>query len=154
MFTILVLLLGVVCGLRSMTGPALVCWASYFGWLGLAGTPYTFTAHWPLLLLLSLFAIAEFIADKLPQTPKRTAPAPLFFRLITGALCGVVLAAAGHAAMGLGIALGAVGALFGSFAGYLVRRALTVRAGLADLPVALVEDLIAVAGGLWVVSRF
>jgi uncharacterized membrane protein len=137
-----------------MTAPAVVCWGSRLGWLGLAGTPYTFTAHLPAVIIFTVCAIGELIADKLPKTPKRTAPAPLIFRLVMGALCGVVLAAAGHAAMGLGIVFGAIGALIGSFGGYLVRHALTSRAGLPDFPVALVEDLIAVAGGLWVVSRF
>lgn len=149
-----ILILGVVGGLRSMTAPAAVCWGSRLGWLGLAGTPYTFTAHLPAVIILTICALGELVADKLPKTPKRTAPAPLLFRLLVGALCGVVLAAAGHVAMGAGIAFGVIGALIGSFGGYHIRRALTSRAGLPDFPVALVEDFIAVAGGLWVVSRF
>ncbi len=137
-----------------MTGPAAVCWGSRLGWLGLAGTPYAFTAHLPAVIIFTICAAGEWVADKLPKTPKRTSPAPLFFRLLVGALCGVVLAAAGHVATGAGVAFGAIGALIGSFAGYHIRRALTVSAGLPDFPIALLEDFIAVAGGLWVVSRF
>jgi uncharacterized membrane protein len=32
---ILVFLLGCVSGLRSLTAPAVVCWAAHFGWLHL-----------------------------------------------------------------------------------------------------------------------
>lgn len=54
----------------------------------------------------------------------------------------------------LGAAAGVVGGLVGCFAGYQA-RVRTVRAlGMGDFPVALVEDAIAIAGGLWVVTRF
>ncbi len=50
--------------------------------------------------------------------------------------------------------LGAVGGLVGCFGGYEARTRLVKALGTPDIYVALFEDLVAVAGCLWVVSRF
>jgi len=50
--------------------------------------------------------------------------------------------------------LGAVGGVVGCFAGYRARAALINSLDTPDMYVALAEDLLAVAGCLWVVSRF
>jgi uncharacterized membrane protein len=39
------------------------------------------------LILLTLLAVAELIADKLPNTPARTAPLGLIARIVLGCLC-------------------------------------------------------------------
>jgi uncharacterized membrane protein len=50
--------------------------------------------------------------------------------------------------------LGVVGGLVGCFLGYQARTGLVKTLGRRDIYVALVEDLVAIAGSLWVVSRF
>ena len=147
-------LIGVVCGLRSMTGPALVCWGAHLGWLHLTGSHVAFLASTIALVVFSLFAIGELIADKLPNIPRRTAAGPLVWRVLMGGLCGGAFAVAGGASFGTCCLLGGLGGLMGAFAGYWARRALTAENRLPDLPVALVEDLIAVGGGLFLISRF
>jgi len=87
------------------------------------------------------------VGDKLPKTPNRTSPAPLIARIVTGGLTGVCVAAAG--AQGI-----FVGAVTGAFAGYQARKRLVRALGTRDIYIALLEDLVAVAGSLWVVSRF
>jgi uncharacterized membrane protein len=151
---LLCLLIGVVCGLRSMTGPALVCWGAHLGWLALAGSAMGWMTHPVSLIVFSVFAVGEIVADKLPKTPNRTSPGPLIARIVFGAICGAALAIAGHVSLGFGVAAGPIGALIGAFGGFQVRRALTSGGRIPDLPVALLEDLIAVGGGLLVVSRF
>jgi uncharacterized membrane protein len=42
----------------------------------------------------------------------------------------------------------------GAFGGYYARKNSTRALGVRDIYVALVEDLICVAGALWVVTRF
>ena len=79
---------------------------------------------------------------------------PLSARAVSGALAGAALAITAGATLWIGIVVGIVGALLGSYLGYSIRRALTMRAGLPDLPIALLEDVIAIGGGLFVVSRF
>ena len=153
--TLLVLcfLLGCVTGLRSLTAPAVVCWAAHFGWLHLAGSKLAFMDHPVALILFSLLAVVELISDKLPKTPARTAPPGLIARIVLGALSGAALAASAGSSMLIAAVAGIVGALFGTFAGYNIRHALVVRAHLPDFAVALVEDVIAIGGGFLIVSH-
>jgi uncharacterized membrane protein len=151
---LLALLIGVVCGLRSMTGPALVCWGVYLGWLHVAGSRVAFMSSRIVLVVFSVCAVGELIADKLPKIPRRTAAGPLAWRVIVGAVCGGALAVTASASFAVGCMIGALGALIGAFGGYWARRAATQPGRLPDLPVALIEDLIAVGGGLLLVSRF
>jgi uncharacterized membrane protein len=136
--------LGFVAGLRSMLAPAAVAWAAYFGWLDLHTGPFAFMASKGALIILSLFAIGELIADKLPGIPKRTAVAPLVVRIITGGVSGACLFASAKHSLGLGAGLGAIGAVVGAFTGYGTRKRLVSRLNLSDLFIAFPEDLIAI----------
>jgi uncharacterized membrane protein len=150
---LLCFLLGCLTGLRSLTPAAAVCWAAHLGWLHFAGTKLAFLDRPPILLVLTLLALAELIADKLPNTPARTAPLGLIARIVFGCLGGVALAtSAGGSLLGAGI-VGIAGALVGTFAGYGTRRDLVLRAHLADFDAAIAEDVIAVAGSLLIVSH-
>jgi uncharacterized membrane protein len=153
-FFLLVFLIGVVTGLRSLTAPAVVCWGAHLGWLALAGTTLGFFAHPVALILFTIFAIAELVADKLPFVPRRTTPGPLAVRLIFGALCGAALCVVAKAPLFYGVLLGALGALIGAYAGYGYRRLIPADSRAAQFLAALLEDVIAVGGGFWVVSRF
>jgi uncharacterized membrane protein len=68
-------------------------------------------------------------------------------------LTGACVAGGGQGAF-LGAVLGAVGGVVGCFGGYKARTGLVKALGMRDIYVALVEDLVAIAGSLWVVSRF
>jgi uncharacterized membrane protein len=73
---------------------------------------------------------------------------------VTGALAGACLAAGGGQGTPPGALLGVVGGVVGCFGGYQARTRLVKALGVPDIYVALLEDLVAVAGCLWVVSRF
>jgi len=150
----LVVLLGVVAGLRSMTAPAVVCWGAHLGWLNLAHSPVSFLSSKISLVVFTILALGELVGDKLPKTPSRITAFPLAARFVSGALCGAALVITAGIWIVAGIVAGGIGALIGSFAGYHVRRAITVRGGVPALPVALLEDLVAIGGGLFLVSRF
>jgi uncharacterized membrane protein len=155
---LLVLLLafaiGVVCGLRSFTGPAVVAWAAHLGWLQLHGTPLAFLASLPAVIVFTLLALGELIADKLPQTPSRTAPLGLGARFVLGGLCGAAIALAGSQLLAIGAILGAVGGILGAFAGYQVRTRLVKALHVPDFVVAVAEDLFAIGAALFLTSRF
>jgi uncharacterized membrane protein len=151
---LLAFLIGVVCGLRSMTGPALVCWGVQLAWLHVAGSHLAFMGSWIALIVFSVCAVGELVADKLPKIPRRTSAGPLLWRVIMGGLCGGAFGIAGGAGFAMCCLLGGLGGLAGAFAGYWTRRAATAEGRFPDLPVALIEDLIAVGGGLFLVSRF
>jgi len=73
-----------------------------------------------------------------------------------GGLTGACVAASGSGGQGavVGAMCGAVGGVAGCFGGYQARTRLVKALGTRDIYVALVEDLVAIAGSLWAVSRF
>jgi uncharacterized membrane protein len=144
-------LLGCVCGLRSMTAPAVVAWGAHLGWLHLEGSLLAFFANKISLVMFSLFALFELIADKLPFIPRRTQAGPLGIRILFGAVCGAAICISVAASPILGAILGGLGGIAGAFAGYAYRRRFSLT--FPDLLLALLEDLVAVGGGLLLVSR-
>ena len=138
-------------GLRSLTAPAVVAWGAHLSWLNLHGSPLAFIGSTPAVAIFSLLAIGELVADKLPMIPKRTAPAPLIARIITGGLCGACLCAAAGQSFVAGALLGGIGGIVGAFLGYGIRRRLDLH--IKDLLVAACEDLVAIGLALFLVSR-
>ena len=69
-------------------------------------------------------------------------------------MTGACVAAGGTQGVFLGILLGAVGGVAGCFLGYQARTGLVKALGTRDIYIALVEDLVAIAGSVWVVSQF
>jgi uncharacterized membrane protein len=141
-------LLGCVDGLRSLTAPAVVCWAAYFGWLHFGGTRLAFVGHPATRIVVTLLALGELVADKLPNTPARTAPVGLIARIVLGGACGAALAVSTGANVALVAGIGCAGAIVGAFGGYHIRHALVTRMHLADMGVALAEDAIAIGTAL------
>ncbi len=150
---VLAFLIGVIAGLRSMTAPAVVSWAARLGWLHLESTWLAFLGFAATPYILSLLAIGELIADKLPKTPSRKAPPGFVGRIVTGALCGAGLGATSQALIG-GLLAGVLGAVAGTLGGYELRVRLVRAIGGNDLPIALLEDAIAIGGAFLIVSRF
>jgi len=145
-------LIGVIAGLRSLTAPAAVSWAARLGWLHLQNTWLAFLGFAATPYILSVLAIGELIADKLPNTPSRKSPPGFIARLVTGGVSGAALGAGGSWVVGL--VAGIAGAIVGTLGGYELRVRLVKATGGKDLPIALLGDLIAIAGALLLVSRF
>ena len=135
-------LIGIVAGLRALTPLAAVSWAAHLGWLPVHGTWLSFLGSSITAYVVTVLAIFELVADKLPTTPSRKMPPGFGARIVTGALSGAAIATA-SGAVWLGLVLGAVGAVIGTFAGSAMRAQLA-RAFGKDLPAALLEDAIAV----------
>jgi uncharacterized membrane protein len=151
---VLAFAIGIITGFRSMTGLAAVSWGIHLGWLRLGSTGLGFLGHPVSVLILSLFALGELVADKLPKTPSRKKAGPFILRVAVGALAGSALAIAAAASAIAGALCGALGAVAGTLGGYEARvRYVRALAG-PDYVVALIEDVIAVGGALFIVSRF
>jgi uncharacterized membrane protein len=146
--------IGLVTGLRSMTGPALVCWAAHLGWINLEDSRLVLMESTLATYGFSALAVGELVADKLPFIPNRTSPGPLFGRVVLGALSGSALCAATGYSLSVGAIFGAVGGVMGAFAGFQARASLVKASGLPDWVIALAEDVVALGGGLLLVSRF
>jgi uncharacterized membrane protein len=150
----LAFLIGVIAGLRSLTAPAVVAWASHRQWLNLQDSPLAFMGSIPAVALFSLGAVGELVLDKLPSTPSRTAPVGLISRTLFGGLAGAAVASSGSEPIALGAVLGAAGGIAGAFGGYEVRARLVRALKIPDLVVACMEDAVAIGAGLFMVSRF
>lgn len=148
----LAFLIGVVVGLRSLTAPAAVSWAARLGWLHLENTWLAFLGFAATPYIFSVLAIGEIINDKLPNTPSRKAPMGFIARVVCGALCGAAIGASGQTLIG-GMLAGVLGGVAGTFGGYEFRSRLAKAIGGKDLPIALLEDAIAICGAFLIVSR-
>jgi uncharacterized membrane protein len=144
--------IGIIAGLRSLTAPALVSWAAHLGWLDLSGSWLSFLGSRAAIIVLSLLAFAELVADKLPKTPKRTNLGPLVFRMITGGFSSIAICTSAHQSLLIGTILGVLGSLASAFAGYEIRHRLVEAFGLPDFGVAAAEDIVAIGGGFLIVS--
>ena len=151
---LLAFLLGVIAGLRTMTAPAVVAWAAHRHWLNLVNSPLAFMGSTAAVAVFTLLALGELIIDKLPSTPNRTRLAGLIGRSVMGGLSGAGITVAGSQSIAPGAILGVAGAIAGAFAGYEVRKHLVRALKVPDFVIALLEDAVAIAGGLLIVSRF
>ncbi len=144
------LLFGIIAGLRAMTAPALVSWAAHLGWLPLQTTLLAFLDSWITVLILTVAAAGELVTDKLPKTPSRKIPMQFGARIVMGAFSGAAIGLAGDFWIG-GLVAGIVGAVIGTLAGADVRGRLAASFG-TDLPAALLEDVVAVGGGILILA--
>ena len=149
----LAVVIGVLNGLRSFTPPAAAAWAAHLRWIQLQGALARIGSV-PVVAIFTVLAAFELVADKMPWIPDRTTTMSLVARGVMGALTGACVAAAGGQSPGIGVACGVAGSMAGAFAGYHARKRSVQALGVPDIYVALVEDLICIAGALWVVTRF
>lgn len=144
--------IGIVAGLRTFTAPAAVSWGAKLGRLNLRGSALGILGEGWAVGILTVLALAEYVADQLPQTPNRTAAAPLTVRILSGGICGAsVCLSSGHWEVA-GALLGAAGALIGAFGGYEARTRLVSGLKVRDTMIAIPEDV--VAAGLAVAIVF
>jgi uncharacterized membrane protein len=143
---LLALLIGIIAGLRSMTAPAVVSWAARLGWIHLNSTWLAFLGYSWTPWILSIAALGELIADKLPSTPSRKMPPSFAFRIVSGSVCGAAIGIS-HGSLLIGLVGGAIGAVIGTLGGAAARSALAKMFG-KDLPAALIEDAVAVMGAI------
>jgi uncharacterized membrane protein len=148
---LLALLIGVVAGLRSLAAPAVVAWAAFLGWINLNATWASWMANIIAVIAFTVLAVGEVITDKLPKTPARTAVPSFTARIIMGGFSGAVIGAAWHwtfTALGAGV----IGAVLGTLGGYHARKGLVAAIRGRDLPIALLEDAIAILGGFAILA--
>src|SRR6202790_1613773 len=116
--------IGMVSGMRSLTGPAVAAWAARCNWLNLAGTRLAFMGSTAAVATFTVLAIIGLITDNLPSTPSRTAPVGLISRFVCGALSGACVGVSAGQSLAPGAILRAAGGFGRAFAGYPWRTGL------------------------------
>jgi uncharacterized membrane protein len=137
--------LGMVAGMRSMTAPAMLSRV-------MSKTPDAIPVDTPFGKLcspeaataLTVMAAGEMVVDKLPNTPNRTLPPSVAFRMLSGALVGSALMASRKQSRAAGAVAGALGALAATYGMFHLRREVSRRVKLPDPAVGLMEDALAV----------
>ncbi|WP_238475300.1 DUF4126 domain-containing protein [Sphingomonas cavernae] len=140
------LLIGVIAGLRAMMAPAAVSLATAYGELDLTGTPLAFMGWRFTPWVFAVLALIELVTDQLPATPSRKVPVQFGARILLGGLSGAAIGASGGVLV-VGLALGVIGAVIGTYGGAALRARLAATFG-RDRPAALIEDAVAIAGAL------
>lgn len=104
------------------------------------------------LAVVTLGAIGEYVNDKLSNTSRRNAAPSLIARGILGGLSGACLCAGANQSLLVGVLLGAIGAVIGTFGGYQARLRLVRALHVKDIFVAMPEDPVALGAAYVLVS--
>ena len=147
----MVLLLGVVTGMRGMTAIAAMAWAVWLGLVPEQGWA-TWVGHLVVVILFTACALGEYFVDTLPKTPRRTELGPALGRVFIGALVGSMAAKATNEPVAGGVVFGAIGAIIGTWGGFFVRMTVA-RIFRRDLPAALLESISAIALVVFAVAK-
>jgi uncharacterized membrane protein len=150
----LAFLIGIISGLRTFTGTATVAWGMRLGWFNVGSSRLAFVGSTAGVVIFSLLAFAELVVDKLPSTPSRTSARGLIGRFVFGGFAGAILATAGGESWMLGVVLGGIGGIAGAFGGHWVRTRTVKALKCPDFVIAILEDAVAICGGLFIASRF
>lgn len=146
-------LLGGLTGLRAFLPLTVLVWMLHLAHVRILGSPLYFLHKWTPIIVLTILAVAELILDKLPFTPSRLRLPSLIGRVILGAISGVVCGQVWGASWQTSAAAGLVGALAGAWIGHEMRRHWVHGLDWHDLPVALIEDAVAIGGSILIISR-
>ena len=103
--------------------------------------------------VMKFLAAGEVVGDKLPMTPSRIDPGPLFGRLLFGGLSGAVLWVSEGKKARVGALLGAVSAAAGAYTFYHLRKRAGMTSGVPDPWIGLLEDILAYGVGASVIKR-
>jgi uncharacterized membrane protein len=145
---------GVISGMRSMAGLALVSDSLAKSQSNLLQDS---KLHWvgspKVALVMKFLAAGEIVGDKLPMTPSRIAPGPLFGRLLFGGFSSAALWISEGKRARTGALLGAVSAAAGAYTFYYLRRSAGKASGIPDPWIGLLEDILAYGVGASIIKR-
>lgn len=136
-YLLLAFVLGLVVGLRTFTAPATL-------WLMRHPGPWA--------VGLGILALMEYGVDLLPKAPARTTTSGLLARAVSGAFVGWMAGLAAGRSSIAGAIAGTIGAVIGAYGGLAVRIRLS--ASIGNVPSGLLEDAVAIAAAVAIVSRF
>lgn len=146
-------LIGTVAGMRSMTAPAIVSRVARAAGIPVDKSGVDFLHNPVIPRVMSILAIGEVIADKLPFIPSRITPFPLVTRAISGAVSGAALCSSKKRSPVMGAVFGAAGAVAGSYAAYALRKRIVKGLHVPDTIVALAEDALAIGAGTMIATK-
>jgi len=145
--------LGGLTGLRTFTPLTVLAWTLHLHRMSILASSLHFLHTLPACVLLTVLAVGELVADKLPFTPSRLKPPGMIGRIIFGFICGALSGQAWGANWEMCSGFGLVGAVAGALLGYEIRKSWVRNLHTPDWVVALLEDAVAIGGSILIVSR-
>jgi uncharacterized membrane protein len=140
--------LGTLAGLRSMSAPAVTSQIlSHHHSKALEGSPLSFIQSEKVANALTLLALTELVADKLPSTPNRIKAPILATRCLSGALAGASIYKASGGNAYLGAVLGGSAAVLSSFGAFYLRKYTVKSTHLVDPIIGSIEDALVIGSG-------
>jgi uncharacterized membrane protein len=134
-----------------MTATTVLCWYAWLGLLPQHG--WTFWAgNLISVIVFTLMALGEYVADTLPMTPSRTTPPQVLARLLFGSVAGALAARSQLEPAAGGVLFSAIGVLIGTYGGHRLRMVGARWLG-RDLPIALSESALALGLALLAAHR-
>ena len=97
--------------------------------------------------VLTLLAAGELLGDKLPGAPDRISPPALIGRALSGALIGATLSTRQRQPRRIGVSVGLVSAMAGTYATFHLRKRLGQTTGFPDPVWAVLEDTLVITLG-------
>jgi len=144
-------LAGALSGMRAMSSPALISQLAKSGVLPV-DSQLGFLAKSGTATSTAVLAAGEFIADKLPFIPKRTATGPMIARALSGGLAGAAISSGKKRSWQVGALLGIAGAIGAAYGAYHLRKRAGEKLHIPDTAVAVLEDLAVAGAGLLITS--
>jgi uncharacterized membrane protein len=133
-------ILGIMSGMRATSGVATLSRHAVIQPDGFAKTVFKPLASPGVSKLITLGQIGEIVVDKLPFLPSRTDPRPLIGRMFAGGVSGAATLREAGKPVVLGVLVGAISALVGSYVFYWLRRETGKALHVPDPVVAVAED--------------
>lgn len=148
------LILGVITGMRSLSGPALLThYLRHFSNFKLKNHKLKFVTSAGFSIISKMLAAGEIAADKTPQIPDRIKPASLSGRALSGALVGTAVYAVNRQQIWKGALIGATSAVTSAFLSFYIRKFIDTETKIPDKVLGAVEDAVVVGGGLAAVKE-
>ena len=133
-------ILGATSGMRSTAGPATITRRAYEHPKGFDGTIFRLLSKRPVMVLVTLAQLSEFVIDKLPILPDRISPLPLLGRAFYGGAAAAAAFAEARRPLLLGGAIGAFSAVASAHLFYRLRVGAAEVSHLPDPLLAIAED--------------
>lgn len=140
---------GIIAGMRSMSAPALISrYLSRRFAYRLSRSPLRYIQTPLVTKGLTVLAASEIVGDKLPAMPDRITPSVLAGRAASGALVGAVISKTDGGKVIHGIIIGGLAAIAATYGAYYLRKKIGKDMHIADPVLGLIEDAIALSGGV------
>lgn len=140
---------GIIAGMRSMSAPALI--SNYLTrrfTYRLSRSPLRFIKSPLVSKGLTVLAASEMLGDKLPAMPDRISPGVVAGRAVSGALVGAVIHKTNGDKLLKGAIIGGLAAIAATYATYYLRKKVGKETHIADPVLGLIEDALAITGGI------